>query len=247
MDLAFLIETLGRLLAGVPLTLGLTGISISLGVILAVSLAVLRQHSKTGAWCVPAYVFVLRGSPLLAQIFLIYYGLGQFPAIRSSVLWPVLREPFWCAVIALTLNTAAYGSEIIRGGLLSVPFGVIEAARACGLSGVLRYRLVILPIAIRHMLPAYGNELIVMVKSTSLASIITLMEITGIARAISSETYRPFEVFGCAGALYLMINCTLVRAISLLERRLDPVRMTASSRSDRVPAVQATRAGASSR
>ncbi len=222
MDAAFLAETLGWLLAGVPLTLGLTGVAISLGVVLAVTLAVLRQCTKLGAWLVPGYVFVLRGSPLLAQILLIYYGLGQFSAIRSSVLWPILREPFWCAIIALTLNTAAYGSEIVRGGLFSVPRGVVEAGQSLGLSGMLLYRLVILPIAVRQMLPAYGNEVIVMVKATSLASIITLMEITGIARAISSETYRPFEVFGCAGLLYLVINFVLGYAVSVLERRLNP-------------------------
>src|SRR6185312_10838812 len=108
---------------------------------------------------------VLRGTPLLLQIFLIYYGLGQFAAVRASVLWPFLREPYWCAILALSLNTAAYSSEILRGGLLAVPHGAVEAARVSGMSGALLYRRIILPLAIRQALPAYGNELVVMVKS----------------------------------------------------------------------------------
>src|SRR5277367_1997886 len=133
----FLADTMVKLLAGVPLTLELTFISVGLGATLAVLLAVLRASAVAGAWLVRFYVFVLRGTPLLLQIFLIYYGLGQFAFVRQGLLWPFLREPFWCAILALTLNTAAYGSEIIRGGLQSVPSGSVEAARVCGMSGFL--------------------------------------------------------------------------------------------------------------
>ncbi len=218
----FLADTMVKLLAGVPLTLELTFISVGLGAALAVLLAVLRASVVVGAWLVRFYVFALRGTPLLLQIFLIYYGLGQFAWIRESVLWPFLRQPFWCAILALTLNTAAYGSEIIRGGLQSVPLGAIEAARVSGMSGLLLYRRIILPLAIRQALPAYGNELVAMVKATSLASIVTLMEISGIAYAIISETYRALEVFICAGALYLLINFLLSRGVAALEGRLTP-------------------------
>jgi octopine/nopaline transport system permease protein len=218
----FLADTMVKLLAGVPLTLELTFISVGLGAVLAVLLAVLRASVAIGAWVVRLYVFALRGTPLLLQIFLIYYGLGQFAFVREGVLWPFLRQPFWCAILALTLNTAAYGSEIIRGGLQSVPPGAIEAARVSGMSGVLLYRRIILPLAIRQALPAYGNELIAMVKSTSLASIVTLMEISGIAYSIISETYRALEVFICAGALYLLINFLLSRAVAALEAWLTP-------------------------
>ena len=121
------------------------------------------------------------------QIFLIYYGLGQFPEIRQSFLWPFLREPYWCALLALTLNTAAYSSEIIRGGILSVPFGQIEAARACGMSRWLIFRRITVPQGLRVALPAYGNEIILMTRSTALASVITLMEVTGIASKIISR------------------------------------------------------------
>lgn len=218
----FLAETTEKLLAGVPLTLELTFISVGLGAMLAMLLAVLRASVTTGAWLVRFYVFGLRGTPLLLQIFLIYYGLGQFAVIREGVFWPFLRQPFWCAILALTLNTAAYGSEIIRGGLQSVPAGAVEAARVSGMSGLLLYRRIILPLAIRQALPAYSNELIAMVKATSLASIVTLMEISGIAYAIISETYRALEVFICAGALYLLINFLLSRAVAALEAWLNP-------------------------
>ena len=222
MELSFLADTMQQLLGGIPLTLELTFISVSVGAALATIMAILRMSFTTCAWFVRGYVFILRGTPLLLQIFLIYYGIGQFAVVRDSILWPFLRQPYWCAILALTLNTAAYGSEIIRGGLQSVPSGAIEAARVSGMSGVLLYRRIILPLAIRQALPAYSNELIAMVKSTSLASIVTLMEISGIAYAIISETYRALEVFLCAGALYLLINFLLTRAVAALEWWLNP-------------------------
>jgi octopine/nopaline transport system permease protein len=222
MDPYFLLDTMQRLLAGLPLTLELASVSVAAGVVLAVLLALLRVSSKPGEMFVRAYVYVFRGSPLLVQIFLIYYGLGQFAGIRHSVLWPFLRQPWWCAILALTLNTAAYGSEIVRGGLESVAPGVIEAGRVAGMSRFLLYRRIILPLALRQALPAYGNEVISMVKATSLASIVTLMEVTGIAYAIISETYRALEVFLCAGAIYLTLNFLITRSIAALERKLNP-------------------------
>jgi len=222
MDVRFLIDTMESLLGGVPLTLELSVLSISAGIVIAVAFALLRASSRLGAVFVRAYVYMLRGTPLLLQIFLIYYGLAQFELVRESPLWPFLREPFWCALLALTLNTAAYGSEIVRGGLQSVPQGAIDAARVAGMSRLLLYRRIVLPLALRQALPAYGNEMIAMVKSTSLASIVTLMEISGIAYAIISETYRAFETFLCAGAIYLAINFLLTRGVAWAERRLNP-------------------------
>lgn len=221
-ELEFLGDTMWQLLSGVPLTVELTLISVSIGGAFAVLLAVLRATFRPFAWFVRGYVFVLRGTPLLLQIFLIYYGLGQFAAVRASIFWPFLREPYWCAILALALNTAAYTSEIIRGGLQAVPRGTTEAARVCGMSGLLLYRRIILPLAVRQALPAYSNELIAMVKSTSLASIVTLMEISGIAYAIISETYRALEVFLCAGTLYLLLNFLLTRAVHAVEYWLSP-------------------------
>lgn len=224
MDLAFFSEVFVRLLSGVPLTLQLAGISVTAGLVLALTLALaLQTENRAVTWPISAYVTVFRGTPLLVQIFLIYYGLGQFrPSLQAVGLWGFFREPYWCAILALTLNTAAYGTEIIRGGMQAVPFGQIEAARACGMSRVLLYRRVILPIALRQALPSYGNEIILMVKGTSLASIVTLLEVTGIAQQIISQTYRAMEVFICAGAIYLTLNFIITRLLGLLEWRLSP-------------------------
>jgi octopine/nopaline transport system permease protein len=222
-DFDFLRETVLLLLSGVPLLLQLALYSIAAGAVLAVLLALMRLSGNPVLdYSARSYVFVFRGTPLLVQIFLIYYGLGQFPEIRQSLVWPFLRQPYWCALLALTLNTAAYSSEIIRGGILSVPFGQIEAARACGMSRSLIFRRITVPQGLRVALPAYGNEIILMTRSTALASVITLMEVTGIASKIISETFRAVEVFICAGAIYLILNFAISRGIALLERRLSP-------------------------
>ena len=241
MDWPFLEETFVSLIGALPLTIELAVTSICLGAILALLLALARLSGIAALdWFARLYVFVFRGTPLLVQIFLVYYGLGQFPAIRHSIFWPFLREPYWCAVLALTLNTAAYASEIIRGGLLSVPHGQVEAARACGMHRIMLFRRIVLPLAIRQALPGYGNEMISMVKATSLASIITLMEVTGVAAKIISETYRAIEVFVVSGAIYLVINFALTRLIQLAEYRLSPhLRAPPSSTRSTTEAVAA--------
>jgi octopine/nopaline transport system permease protein len=189
-------------------------------------LALAQQSSlHVLGWAARLYVFVFRGTPLLVQIFLIYYGLGQFrPTLQEWGLWWFFREPTWCAITALTLNTAAFGSEIIRGGLRAVPHGQIEAARACGMSGLRLFRRIIYPIALRQALPAYGNEVILMIKATSLASIITMMEVTGIAYKLISQTYRAVEIFVIAGAIYLLLNFAITRLFLALEYRLSAYR-----------------------
>lgn len=209
------------LLLALPLTLELALTSIALGFMLAVLLAAARL-SRIRAFSVLAYSFVyaIRGTPLLAQVFFVYYGLGQLDAMRNSILWPIFREAYACALIALSLNTAAYGSEIIRGGLLAVPRGQVEAAKAFGLTATQKFRLVVFPQALRTMLPAYGNELILILKGTSLASIITIIELTGQARILASETYAPIEVFAAAGAVYLALNMALSFGVRLLEGRI---------------------------
>jgi octopine/nopaline transport system permease protein len=223
MNLQFYTEAFFQMMSGVPLTLQLAASSIVFGAILALLFAMMRLSGVAVLdWIARLYVFVFRGTPLLVQIFIIYYGLSQFPVIRYSFLWPILREPYWCAIIALTLNNAAYASEIIRGGLLSVPSGQIEAAKACGMSRFTCFRRVVMPLAIRQALPGYGNEMISMVKATSLASIITLMEVTGIAAKLIAESYRAIEVFVIAGAIYLAINFVLTRVLMFAEYKLTP-------------------------
>ena len=224
MDFTFMKDTFLSLLGGVPLTLNLAFTSVALGAVFAMILALMRMSGMRVLDAIAqAYVFVFRGTPLLVQIFLIYYGLGQFrPTLQEWGLWGFFREPYWCAVLALTLNTAAYASEIIRGGLQSVPHQQVEAARACGMSGFLLFRSIIFPIAVRQALPAYGSELILMVKATSLASIITMMEVTGIAAKLISQTFRAVEVFVVAGLIYLIINFAITRIIMAIEWWLSP-------------------------
>ncbi|HEY8384059.1 MAG TPA: ABC transporter permease [Microvirga sp.] len=224
MDLSFMGETFMALLAGLPLTLNLAFTAVGLGAVFAMLLALMRMSGiRPLDWLARAYVFVFRGTPLLVQIFLIYYGLGQFrPVLQEWGLWGFFREAYWCAVLALTMNTAAYASEIIRGGLQAVPANQVESARACGMSGFLLFRRIIFPIAVRQALPGYGNEIILMVKATSLASIITMMEVTGIAQKLISQTFRAIEIFIVAGAIYLVLNFAVTRVIQLIEWWLSP-------------------------
>ncbi len=222
MDFAFLYSTMKALLAATPTTLGLFSLSVFFGCLLALLIVTMRVSNNIVARnFAKGYIFVFRGSPLLIQMFLVFYGLGQFGVIRHSFVWPALREPFVCAVLSLALCTAGYSAEIFRSGLRAVPTGEVEAARAAGMSGFLLLRRIIAPIALRHALPAYSTEIVLMVKSTALASLVTVWEITGVAQRLISQTYRTMEVFLCAAALYLLLNFIILQALSLLENRLN--------------------------
>lgn len=222
MDWPFLLDVFHQLISGVPLTLKLAALSLAIGFVLAVLVAAASASSFAPLrWLAQAHVELFRGTPLLVQIFLIYYGLGQIAPLRQSFLWPFLREPYWCAILALALNTSAYTAEIIRGAIQAVPPGEVEAARSCGMSGFLLRRRIIWPIALRQGLPIYGSEVILMIKATSLASIITLTEVTGIAYKLISSTYRVLEIFVVSGAIYLTLTFLLTLVLSLAERRLN--------------------------
>ena len=227
MRLELMYESFFKIVEGIPLTLQVVSISTILGIFLAVVVALMRI-SGNRLMSLPAYYFVylIRGTPLLLQLYFVYYGLSQFEAIRESILWPILKEPYWCGIITLTISTGAYSSEIIRGGILSVSKNYIEASGALGLSQIKTFMLITLPITVRQALPAYGNELILMVKASSLISIVTLMEITGIARTIISKTYAPVEIFLVAGSIYLVINFIIVMFVNLAERRLGIEKAT---------------------
>ena len=223
MNFELMIESFPKLLSGLNLTIQLVTISLFLGFCLAVGLALLRLSNNTFlSFFAKTYVFYFRGTPLLVQIFLIYYGIAQFEIIRETFVWSFFKEAYWCGILALTLNTCAYSSEIIRGGIQSVPFGQIESAKSVGMSRFLLYRRIILPIAFRQALPAYGNEIILMVKATSLVSTITLMEVTGIARLIIAKTFSPVEIFIVAGLIYLTINFIVTRLVNFCEIKLTP-------------------------
>lgn len=209
------------LLGALPLTIELATTALAIGFVLAVLIAAARlSGNRPLAGLAYAYVYVIRGTPLLLQVFFVYYGLGQLDLVRNSFLWPAFREAHFCALLALTLSTAAYGSEIVRGGFLSVPRGQVEAGRAFGLTGARLLALIVFPQALRVMLPAYGNELILLLKATSLASTITIIEVTGMARILASQTYAPVEVFICAGAIYLALNIVMTAAVQMMEAAL---------------------------
>lgn len=222
MDFPFLIDTTKQLLAAVPTTLLLFIESIAIGGVLALFLTWMRvSNIYVLDRIARIYVLIFRGSPLLIQMFMVYYGLGQFQAVRNSIFWVALKHPFECAVLSLALCTAAYTTEIFRAGLIAVPGREVEAARSIGMSGFLLFRRIIAPVALRYALPAYSTELVLMVKSTSLASLVTVWEITGVAQRIMTQTYRTTEVFLCAAAIYLVINFILVRLLGLVEWRLS--------------------------
>jgi arginine/ornithine transport system permease protein len=213
-------ESLPLYLAGLGETLKLLALSLAFGLLVAVPLALMRvsrQPLVNGlAWL---YTYVIRGTPMLVQLFLIYYGLAQFEAVRDSIFWPWLSSATFCACLAFAINTSAYTAEIIAGSLRATPAGEIEAARAMGMSRSTMYRRILLPSALRRALPQYSNEVIMMLQTTSLASIVTLIDITGAARAVNARYYLPFEAYITAGVLYLCLTFILVRLFKRAERR----------------------------
>ncbi|KAF0862372.1 ABC transporter permease [Pseudomonas sp. LD120] len=221
MNWEVIIKWLPKLAQGATLTLELVAIAVIAGLLLAIPLGIARSSRRWYVRALPyAYIFFFRGTPLLVQLFLVYYGLAQFDAVRESALWPYLRDPFWCATATMTLHTAAYIAEILRGAIQAIPPGEIEAARALGMSRPKALFYIILPRAARIGLPAYSNEVILMLKASALASTVTLLELTGMARTIIARTYLPVEIFFAAGLFYLLMAYILVRGFKLLERWL---------------------------
>ena len=220
MDLDFAIEHLPRLLKAAKLTIELTLLSLFFGIFVGVFFALLRiSNSKVLYYISYYYSYIFRGTPLLVQIFIIYFGLAQLEWIRESFLWVFLKEPYSCAILAFTLNTGAYSSEIFRSAFETINKGIVEAAEGLGLSKINTFFKIKLPIAIRQSLPAYGNEMILMMKGTSLASTVTLLDLTGVAKHIISTTFRPVEVFIVAGSIYLLMTFIIHNFIKFLEKR----------------------------
>lgn len=219
-DFSVIWDSLPLYFDGLLVTLKLLSISLLIGLLLAVPLALMRVSRQPlvnfPAWL---YTYVIRGTPMLVQLFLIYYGLAQFDAVRESALWPWLSNASFCACLAFAINTSAYTAEILAGSLKATPHGEIEAAKAMGMSRLKMYRRILLPSALRRALPQYSNEVIMMLQTTSLASIVTLVDITGAARIVYSQYYLPFEAFITAGLFYLCLTFILVRLFKLAERR----------------------------
>jgi His/Glu/Gln/Arg/opine family amino acid ABC transporter permease subunit len=223
MDLGVIVDNLPRFASGAWVTVQLTALSVLIGLILAVPVALARlSPNPLLSGPAYAYMFYFRGTPLLVQIFLIYYGSGQFVSELKAVgLWPFFREPYFCAVLTLTLNTAAYTAEILRGAIRAVPYGEVEAGHAFGMSRRLILRRVILPKAFRLALPAYTNEVIFLFQATSLVSIITIMDLTGVGRVIIAQTFRTFEIWIFVGLCYLVMSYAILYAFKRLEHLLS--------------------------
>ena len=222
MNLEVIVNSIPALLEGAGLTIQLTVLSVLIGLACSVPIALIRVSRNPLLWA-PAYgyIFFFRGTPLLAQIYLVYYGSGQFvDTLKSVGLWHLFREAYFCAVLTLTLNTAAYTAEILRGAIMAVPKGEIEAARACGMSRALLYRRIILPKAFRLALPAYGNEVVFLFQATSLVSLITLMDITGVARVIAARSFAIYELYIAAAAIYLVITYGILFVFKKVEFRM---------------------------
>jgi len=222
MNVSLMLDSLPELIHAAILTIELLFLTLILGGLLALPLGLAAAKAPSLIrLMIAGYIAFFRGTPLLVQIFLVYYGFSQFPWVRASFLWVFLREAWFCTLFTLSLHTAAYTANIVRGAIQSVPLGSIEAAKACGLKKWRIYRHIILPQALRIALPAYSNETISMMKATSLASTVTLMDLTGMAKTIVSRTYAPYEIFITAAVLYLTIAWCLARLVRLSEARLS--------------------------
>ncbi len=221
-DIGLVFESIPKMLVGLGLTLELLLLSSVIGLVLAVITLLMRI---SGRWFLvtPAvvYIYIFRGTPILVQIFVIYYGLPQFEFIREGVLWPFLREPFWCCILALSLNAGAYVSEILRGGVLGVDKGLLEAASALGISKVQSFIYITSPIAIRLSLPAYSNDIISMTKATALASTVTLLDMTGVARTLVAQTFAPYEIFISVAIIYMVIAWMVQKGFGMAENRMS--------------------------
>jgi polar amino acid transport system permease protein len=216
--MSIVLDALPRMLGGFTMTFQLMVISLVSGTLIAVILLLMRLSGKWWlSWPAQVYIYIFRGTPILVQIFIIYYGLPQLDWVRDSIFWPILRDPFGCAIVALSLNVGAYVSEVFRGGVLAVERGLNEAGAALGMSAAHRFIYITAPLAFRVCLPAYGNEIISLMKSTALASTITLVDMTGIARTIVAETFAPYQVFLSLAIVYIILTWILQTGIKRLE------------------------------
>jgi len=220
MDFELMINSFPKLLSAATITLKLLSVSLIIGLLIGLLFAVLRLNKNIFInKFAYGYSYLFRGTPLLVQIFIIYFGLGQIEYLRTTFLWTILKEPYWCAIIAFSLNTGAYTSEILRSAFQTIKPGIIEAGKSLGISNKIIFYKIQIPIAVRQSLPAYGNEIILMMKGTSLASTVTIMDLTGVAKYIISTTFKPIEVFIIAGGIYLFMTFVIHNVIKYLEKK----------------------------
>lgn len=219
-DWSLVAESLPAYWRGLQVSLLLMAICVSASFVLSVPLAIARVSPNP--WLskpVFLYTYVLRGTPLLVQLYMIYFGLAQFEWLRESAAWPLFRNAWFCAWLAFALNSTAYTTEILAGALRQTPAGELEAARSLGMTTGAIYRRILLPGALRRALPQYGNELVMVMHATSIASAVTIVELTRTARDVYYNSLMPLEAFGMVAMFYFAITFTLVGIVKLLERR----------------------------
>lgn len=217
-----LLERYGpRFLDGLLVTAKLVAISFTLGAVLGLLLALARMsRSRILQRLSASYIYFFRGSPLLAQLFLLYYGLGSLKAFWQDVgLWWFFRDAWYCTLLAFTLNTAAYQAEIFRGSLLAVAPGQYEAADALGLKRSTTFFKVILPQSLVVAIGPLGNELILMIKASAIASLVTIYDLMGVTKLAFSRSF-DFQIYLWAAVLYLLIVEIVRRSLKLIEARL---------------------------
>jgi len=220
MDFAPIVENIDLYFEGMVMTIQLVFLALVAGLLIAVPVALLRTSRNPVVNTIPwLYTYFFRGTPLLVQLFMIYHGLGQFEVIRESGAWTILKEAYWCALIAFSLNTGAYTAEILRGAIEQTPWGEIEAAKAVGMNKFTRYRRIILPGAFRRALPAYGNEVIFMLHGSVVASVVTIVDILGAARIVNARYFSPWEAYITAGLFYLVLTFAIVYLFKRVEKR----------------------------
>ncbi len=235
MGFGYFLSMFPQLAYGTWLTIEITVIVFLVGNAMALGVALARTSKNPLIW-VPAhgYIQLFRSTPFLVQLYLIYYGCGAIlahtPAIRYSFLWPFLRDAFWYGVVALSLNTAAYTGNVLRGAIEAVPFGEIEAGRAFGMSKWLIFWRIVLPRAIRICLPTMSGETILLMKTTALLSTVTILDLMGTARFIVAQTFRVYEPLLAAAMLYVVLTFIITRGFRFMERylnkdRLEPIQI----------------------
>lgn len=219
-DFVLILSYWETFLTGIKNTILLVVVGLSFGAVIALPMAIIRwKRVPVLAKAIGVFVYVFRGSPMLVQAYLLYYGLAQFESVRNSMFWVVLKEPWWCAAIAFAINSAAYQVEIYRGGLDAVPRGEIEATAAIGMSQGIALRHVILPSALRRCLPMMANESIFLLHGSAIASMLTITDVLGAGRKLNAQYYLAYEGFLAATVIYMVLVYIITRILGWVERR----------------------------
>jgi len=212
-----LLISLRQIAHGVFITLVLMSASLCISYVLAVIFTIINYAgNKWLKKCLSAVIFLVRGTPLLVQIYLIYYGAGQFSGVRESVLWPILREPLFCAIIALSINSACYTTVLLEAALASIPENEMSACAALGMSKWQTFVYICFPRGMGIVLPAYSNEVMMLLKGTTLASTITLLDVMGVTQQLIAQSYAVIEWYLFAAMIYLSLNALITYGFSRL-------------------------------